>query len=262
MKILLTEIYSKFLLKCFNVKTIDIVNTQLNGLLGITATSLGKDYEKFEKVRKELGDSEFELYIQCNIEAQKETINKRGFYPSILVNDKNSLQNYLDKRDIILENWGNPSNRFKSKLFSKLFPSECKFIEEYISQYSKGNHDPSEMDIINQVSNLLNGEWLVSRIKYESKNLITDQLAYRRYMASKANSKKDKWEKEIPFESYKAMIFGCIEEGKKLIGKKINEIEITEVSMDKFSVETQFVTEISKYIQPSNSQFSIIDNES
>jgi len=257
----LTSIYSDWITSQFNISTLDLVNQQLFGLLGKEIDSFGKSWETFEALRKELGDKEFEVYIQSNIQANQTAIKKRGFYPSLLVN-KNSLDHYVKERESIYEMWGNPSNRFKSKLFGKLFPSECTLVTECLGQYSKHPENPLVLkDLILTISHLVTGEWLVAQLDYDEKDILPNE-ALSKYKCAKANSKRLHWETKIPLESIKATVFACIQVGKPLLGSCIHQVEIPNVSMDRFNIIQQFVQEITQMLPTSpHGSFSIIDHE-
>jgi hypothetical protein len=209
------------------VTTLEILNRCTLGLAKEKAASLGKQWQVFEDIRKTLGDLEFEIFIQANLEARKEAVKKRGFYPSILLDD-DSDAHYLNRRQQIFDLWGNPSLRFKNPLFSKLYPMECKLTEEYWGRGLK-TKTPDYKECVEYITATASGEWLTAMYSYEESEKL-DPIPQSRFMAALADSKRRHWDKELAPQKLKAEIFACLTEGNKILGPKAKSMEVDETS--------------------------------
>lgn len=207
--------------------TLDVVNKNSIALLGRPFKSLGKNTPVFDRMRNEMGEVEFEIFIQANL-ARCKKVKPDAFYPAMLI-EEGSLDAYLNSREQIIGLWGNPSLRFNDPLFNHLFPCECKFTEEYFGRYLK-NQSADIFDCILYISSTATGEWLVSSLAYHEVDKL-NSAAYSKYMASKVKSKRDGWENKLPLQKVLAEAYACITECKKVIGKyDIDKIEVDENS--------------------------------
>jgi hypothetical protein len=90
-------------------------------------SSLGKDYALFEERREELGETEFRIYLQCQMSAWKEYHKGKPFYPGYCVGDK-AGERYLERREKIIDSGYFFSG---SEIYRVCFPNECDALREY-----------------------------------------------------------------------------------------------------------------------------------
>lgn len=111
---------------------------------------LGASWQKFELVREALGDSEFELFLQCQVAAYKKADrNPRAFYVGYFVEDEN---NEAQKRYEAHQEQLYYSGYFsvRSELFRACFPSECRTLETYFLRWldwQPGQPEPNWREI-------------------------------------------------------------------------------------------------------------------
>jgi hypothetical protein len=94
-------------------------------------SSLGKNRPLFEDRRQELGDAEFEIYLQCQMAAWKEYYKEKPFYPGYCVGDKAGMR-YLERREQI-QHSGYYSLR--SEIYRVSFPNECDALSKYFQRW-------------------------------------------------------------------------------------------------------------------------------
>lgn len=94
-------------------------------------TSLGADWALFEDLRTELGDSEFQIYIQCQLEAFGRNRLNRRFYPSYCV-EEGARDRYRAAREKIRYSG---YHSFRSEIYRAVFPAECSGLREYFRRW-------------------------------------------------------------------------------------------------------------------------------
>src|SRR6267142_2635816 len=106
--------------------TLEILRCMFQGNFPGAPTSqvatLGKNWFLFEDRRKELGDAEFRIYLQCQMSAFKEYHKNKPFFPAYCVGDK-AGERYLERREKIMHSG---YHSFRSEIYRVAFPNECK----------------------------------------------------------------------------------------------------------------------------------------
>ena len=130
-------------------------------------SSLGENWSLFKELRKELGDNEFYLYLQCQIAAFKEHRKDKPFYPSYCVEEA-AIDRYLERREKVMHS-GYYS--FRSEIYRVAFPSECTALREYFRcwlRWSGGGEEPNWPDIKASFADRGHPFWVTFSCNYET----------------------------------------------------------------------------------------------
>jgi hypothetical protein len=111
--------------------TLAVVRSVVQGNFPRLPTSavanLGKDWRLIEAIRAELGDPEFALYVQCQMEGFKRDRAGTDFYPGYLVED-NAQSHYDEFRERLFENG---FHTVRSEVYRSVYPAESTYLKEY-----------------------------------------------------------------------------------------------------------------------------------
>jgi hypothetical protein len=153
--------------------TLEIVRSMFQGNFPAAPTSqvsnLGKYWELFEETRKELGDAEFEIYLQCQMAAWKEYHKDKPFYVGYCVADR-AADRYFERREKI-RHAGYHS--FRSEIYRVSFPNECEALSEYFRRWllyegELEEEEPNWPDIKASFASCSHPFWVTFSCNYEA----------------------------------------------------------------------------------------------
>lgn len=163
----------------------EIVSRVVTYSLGLRQTiALGKFSKWYYDLYRTLGTSEFEIFIQANVDAYKDAILSRGWYAGMFVHDHN-IDAYKRRREGIATIWGDPFSRYPDPLFCELYQSELRVMRELLTLRIKGKTD-SLMDIkIRELVQFFPMLWAISEWKYDQLEGLLDENGMRAYINAK-----------------------------------------------------------------------------
>jgi hypothetical protein len=129
--------------------TLAVVRSVVQGAFPLLPTSavanLGKNWRIIEAVREELGDPEFSLYVQCQMEGFKRARSEsgEGFYPAYLIEDRAQLH-YEEFRERLTYSG---FHTVRSEVFRNVYPAECNYLKEYFRLMSTGKEEPDLFEL-------------------------------------------------------------------------------------------------------------------
>ena len=189
----------------FKTTTLSIVRSVVQGNLPNLPldriSSLGKYWQEFEVLRECLKDSEFELFLQCQMLEYKHACEDGyrlpiGFYISYLVSNE-SMDRY-EKNQEKLRFSGYHSCR--SEVYRACFPAECTALRDYFLRYLQWNGsketEPIWQDVQLEFAKInhpfwtyfsfkhpfsgFEKEWISGKSKLYSRSLLQDANEYDR----------------------------------------------------------------------------------
>jgi hypothetical protein len=132
--------------------TLAVVRSVVQGNFPLLPTSavasLGKNWRIIEAVRDELGDPEFSLYVQCQMEGFKRDRSEsgEGFYLAYIIEDRAQLH-YEEFRERFSYNG---FHTVRSEIFRNVYPAEVSYLKEYFRLSAVGEEEPDWFELKTQ----------------------------------------------------------------------------------------------------------------
>lgn len=198
-----------------------IYDRVIRSSLDIQKPSMGQSWKPFKELFEALGPFEFEVYLNCVLDAKKPLIEDRGFYPSILLGEE-SVEAYEERREALIGQWAHPARRYRDPLFNAIFASETNLASEIVAQVSRTGEFVWEGCVTN-ILTTLHPYWVLSTWSWKDFKELAAVLPedfVRDVRKAQAVKVKDSLSKRLNTERMRASFECSVTVARRVLQKK------------------------------------------